>query len=499
MTFNRLNQFCRAGILLAALAGSALAARADLASLFTNITSKTTTAIPRRASIIFIQCDGLGYGDLSCYGQTKFQTPNLDRLAAEGIRFTSYYAGDAASSPARAALLTGRDSGHLRQRADADIALAPDETTVAQLLKNSGYHTGLIGEWDLGDENSGGAPWKKGFDEFAGYLDANDAMNYYADYMFRHTRDEWINPTNSQMETYSGHEMIYDNTGGKKGQYIPDLLTYAASSFIKKNQPDQVNRYRPFFLLLNYPTPRPDTTGTNRFPVPTDAPFSDEPWPQPAKNHAAMIARLDGDIGKLLDQLKTIGMTNNVAIFFSSDTGPQNGGGAESKLFQSAGAFRGGRGELYEGGLRVPLIVRWPGTIAAGGRNDLPVAAWDIAPTLLDIAFARPPTNFDGISLLPAISGKPQLQAHEIFFRWELRGSNTVQAVRFGDWKVVRSTPDEAWELYHLKTDSNETTNVADKYPGIIKAIEEARKSYEETGIRPAWPAQISTNGNDNL
>jgi arylsulfatase A-like enzyme len=493
MTSIRLRQLGRTGV-LAALLGFAAAAHADLASLFTNVTHATTTAIPRRSSIIFIQCNGLGYGDLSCYGQTKFQTPNLDRLAAEGIRFTSYYAGDAASSPSRAVLLSGRDSGRLRQRADVDIALAPDENNVVRLLKNSGYHTGLIGEWSLGDE-----PWTQGFDEFAGFVNSDEGQNYYADYLWRYAPKAIVDTTNNRFNDFIGKEELYPNTGDKMVQYLPDVFTTAALNFVKNNQPDQFNHHRPFFLLLDYPTPRPDTLGTNRFPVPTDAPFSDEQWPQPAKNRAAMIARLDGDIGKLLDQLKTIGMTNNVAIFFSSDTGPQNAAGAESKFFQSTGGLRGGRGELYEGGLRVPLIVRWPGNIPAGGLDDLPVGAWDIAPTLLDIAFARPAPNFDGTSLLPVLAGSPQLQPHEVFFRWELRGNDIAQAARYGDWKIVRSKTDAAWELYHLKTDPNETENVADKNPDIVKLIEAASKNFDATGRRAVWPAQISTNGNSNL
>ena len=198
MTSSCLNRLCRALVLLAALLEFSVVAPAEsLSAIFTNVAPAASPAIPRRASIIFIQCDGLGYGDLSCYGQTKFQTPNLDRLAAEGIRFTNYFAGDAASSPSCAALLLGKDAGHLKQRADADVPLAADDIIVAQILKNSGYHTGLIGEWDLGDENSPGAPWKKGFDDFAGYLNAADAENFYADYIFRYA-PEWRSQPDEQ-------------------------------------------------------------------------------------------------------------------------------------------------------------------------------------------------------------------------------------------------------------------------------------------------------------
>ena len=234
---------CRT-LILALLSGTALfgfspGARAELSFIFTN---STPPAMPRRSSIILIVADGLGYGDLSCYGQTKFQTPNLDRLAAGGIRFTSYYAGDAASSPSRASLMLGKDSGRLKQRADVDVPLAADDITVAQVLKQSGYHTGFIGEWDLGGDGTSGAPWNKGFDEFAGYYDTADVGNYYADYVWRHDLKAHLD----------GKASIYANANGKNGQYMPDLFTTMAMNFAKNNQPDRLNHYRPFFLLLNY-------------------------------------------------------------------------------------------------------------------------------------------------------------------------------------------------------------------------------------------------------
>ena len=487
MKSNYFSHFVRVliAVLLAgtALPGLSPGANGQLSFVLTNRPPQT---LPRRPSIILIVADGLGYGDLSCYGQTKFQTPNLDRLAVEGIRFTGYYAGDAAGSPSRAALMLGRDSGHLRQRADADIPLAPGETTVAQLLKQSGYHTGLIGEWNLGDDATGGAPWKKGFDEFAGYLDANDAANFYAAYMWR------LNPNFSYDESYNdkinghwrewnkadgsptpGKEMIYVNTQGKN-QYIPDLLTKAALSFIQINQPDQFNHYRPFFLLLNYNVP-----GAGNGPVPTDAPYSDEPWPQAQKNKAAMIARLDGYLGQLLDQLQQSGLTNDTVVFFTSDTGPDKDGGVDPKFFQSAGPYHGGRGELYEGGLRVPMIVHWPGTIPAGQVSDVPWAAWDFLPTAAGIALTQSPTNIDGISVLPELRG--QSRPHPRFFHWELRGRELAQAARRGDWKVVRSKADAPWELYNLKTDPGETQNVADKNPDVIKLFEAILKDDHES------------------
>ena len=354
------------------------------------ISNTAPAAIPRRASIILIVADGLGYGDLSCYGQTHFQTPNLDKLAREGVRFTNYVSGHRESSPARAALMLGKDSGHVRQRGDADIPLSPDDTTVAQVLKNSGYHTGLIGGWNLGDENSSGAPWKKGFDEFAGYLDPKDAGNFYADYMFRYAPHTVLDTNDGP--NFVGREMLYYNTGGKHETYIPDLLTQAAMNFVKNNQPDPANRYRPFFLLLNYKIP-----GDGKSQVPTDAPFSEEPWPQPEKNKAAMIARLDGYIGQLQEQLGKLGITNNTAIFFTSDTISKKGNGVDPEYFHS---------NVSTNDFRVPMIVRWQDRVTAGRVSDFKWSAKDFLPTVSDIAFTKPPPNIDGKSVLPVLAGE---------------------------------------------------------------------------------------------
>jgi arylsulfatase A-like enzyme len=385
-----------AGALFAAFAlGLLPSAQAQSSS-----TNAAPAPMPRRSSIIVIQAEGLGFGDLSCYGQTKFQTPNLDRLAAEGIRFTNYYAGGTASSPSRAALLTGKDAKNLRQRTDVDIALAPNETSVAQILQQSGYHTGLIGEWNLGDETTGGAPWKKGFEEFAGYFDKADAENFYADYIWRYAPKCVLNPTNNLLEDYIGREMLFPNTGGKKGQYTPDVFAKATVNFIQNNVPDQFNHYRPFFLLVNYKIP--GTSG--KITVPTDAPFSSEAWPQPEKNKAAIIARLDGYIGQLLEQLEKSRLTNNVAIFFTSDTVAKKAGGVDPQFFQS---------NLSTNDARVPMIVRWPGKIPAGKVNGFAWTASDFLPTAMDIALAKPLEKIDGVSVLPVLSGQTQTNLHK--------------------------------------------------------------------------------------
>lgn len=386
MKLIRFKRLCRALPLPALLLG--FSANAQLL-----VSSNTApAAIPRRASIILVVAEGLGCGDLSCYGQTKFKTPNLDKLAAEGIRFTNYHAGAAADSQARAALMLGKDSGHLRQRADADISLAPDDTTVARMLQQAGYHTGLIGEWSLGDENSSGAPWKKGFDEFAGYFDAKDAANFYADYMWRYAPHSIFSDTSKQMDTFMGRETLAPNLGGAKGEFIPDVLTKAALNFIKINQPDPANRYQPFFLVLNYRIP-----SDGRSQVPTDAPFSEEPWPQPAKNKAAMIARLDGYIGQLTEQLQKLGKTNNTAVFFTSSTVPPKKAAANPDFFH---------GIVSTNDLRVPMLVRWPDQIPAGKVSDFKWSAQDFPPTAAAIAFTKPPADINGASILPVLQGQ---------------------------------------------------------------------------------------------
>jgi arylsulfatase A-like enzyme len=365
------NHLCRALVLLAALLE--FSANASAQQSF----NSAPRAIPRRASIIFIQVDGLGYGDLSCYGQTNFQTPNLDKLAAEGILFTNY-SGENESSKSQAGLIYGKNSGS-------------GEITVAQILKNSGYHTGLIGEWNLGDENSSGAaPWQKGFDEFAGYFDPNDAENFYADYMFRYAPKEILDPTNNEREDFVGKEELYPNTQGKN-EYIPDLFAAAAINFVKKNQPDQFNRWRPFFLLLNYKIPN------NKIEVPTDAPFSEEPWPQPEKNKAALISRIDGYVGQLQEQLQKIRMTNNAVIFFSGASVPKKTSEIDPDFFQS---------NISTNDFRVPMIVHWPTKIPAGQVSGYKWSPQDFLPTAAEIAFAQSPTNLDGTSVLPTLLGR---------------------------------------------------------------------------------------------
>jgi arylsulfatase A len=343
--------------------------------------------LPRRVNMILIVADGLAAGDLSCYGQAQFQTPHLDQLAAGGIRFSNYLAGGLASGPARAALMTGKDNSYLP---DAGFSLTSHDLTVAEILKSSGYNTFLAGEWNLGDESSAGAPWRQGFNEFAGYFDAADAQNVYADYLWKY--DETFDLEENRSKIFNGREMIYYNTAGKKQQYVPDSFFKWTLNYAKNHKPDQFNHHRPFFITVDETIP-----GNGYREVPTDAPFSDEPWPQAEKNRVAAIARLDNDIGRLLNGLKDLGESSNTVIFFTSDTVPKRGGGVDPKFFQE----NSGPDDL-----RVPLIVYWPGAIPAGEVSGVRCSAKDVLPTVAAFALAQPPEKIGGTSLLPIIFGR---------------------------------------------------------------------------------------------
>src|SRR6266478_4071181 len=435
---------------------------------------------PRKPSIILIVADDLGYGDLGCYGQTKIKTPNLDKLAAEGVRFTSFYAGSTVCAPSRAALMTGRHSGHTGIRGNAgNQALASQDLTVAEVLKKAGYATGLIGKWGLGDPGSSGVPSRKGFDEFLGYLDQTHAHDYYTDRLWHH----------DPRTGYDDWQRFGENLAGKKGLYIPDLFTTAALNFLRINQPDRVNHFRPFFLYLATTIPHANNEEGNRtgngMQVPSDAPYSHEPWPQPEKNKAAMITRMDADIGKLMAKLRELKIDQDTVVIFSSDNGPHKEGGVDPKFFQSAGPLRGTKRDLYEGGVRVPLIVRWPAQIKPGRVSDFIGAFWDFMPTLAGIASAKCPTNIDGISFVPTLLGKTQTNRHE-FLYWEFHERGFQQAVRMGDWKAIRPQAGEPLELYNLKSDIGEKQDVADKNPAVIARIEEYLKTARTDSER--WP-----------
>jgi arylsulfatase A-like enzyme len=471
-----------------ALVAAALFAPSLLATAATNapanLDEQPLLPAPRRPSIILIVADDLGYGDLGCYGQTRIKTPNLDKLAAQGVRFTSCYAGSTVCSPSRAALMLGQHTGHLNIRGNAyPTTLSADDVTVAQILKQSGYRTALLGKWGLAEEGSPGVPQKKGFDEFVGYLSNIEAHEYYPSWLWRYS------PPSPGFEGFEGRMSFPENGGIKKGSYAPDLFTKAALNFVKINKPDQFNKWRPFFLCLNYNIPHANNeegsrTG-NGMQVPSDEPYANESWSQPEKNKAAMITRMDADIGKLMDKLAELKVDTNTLIFFTSDNGTHAEGGVDPKFHKSSGGLRGKKRDLYEGGIRVPMIVRWPAQLDGGQVSDFAWAHWDILPTLTDVAMTKAPKAIDGISIYPLLTSKPQTNAHE-FFYWEFHENGFQQAARTGDWKAVRPQADKLLELYDLKTDIAERADIAKNNPEIVAKFEKYLKTARTESA--AWP-----------
>ncbi|MFN3407861.1 MAG: arylsulfatase [Limisphaerales bacterium] len=436
---------------------------------------------PVTPNIILIVADDLGYGDLGCYGQTRIRTPNLDRLAAEGTRFTQFYAGSTVCAPSRSALMTGQHTGHTRFRGNRpNVSLQPEDNTLGLMLKGAGYFTGVIGKWALGDEGSPGQPGDKGFDEFAGYLNQRRAHQYYPTYLDRYDAEEGARRVE-----------LPRNFNGQRGQYAPDLLQRAALNFIRINRPDPFNRFRPIFLYYAPTIPHANNalgneTG-NGMEVPDPNPYANEDWPAPERNKAAMITRLDGYVGEILARLQQYRQDSNTVILFTSDNGPHSEGGVNAGFFHSSGKLRGQKRDLYEGGIRVPLIARWPGKIPAGRVSDEPWAMWDLLPTLAELAKLPPPGNVDGLSYLPTLLGQPQTNRHE-FFYWEFHEGDFQQAARSGDWKAVRKKPGGPLELYHLGRDPGETQDVAAEHPEVVARFEEYFRRARTAS--PHWPVK---------
>jgi arylsulfatase A-like enzyme len=403
--------------------------------------------VPSRApNIIFILADDLGYGDPGCYGQKLIKTPNIDRLAAQGTRFTQCYAGSTVCAPSRCALMTGLHTGHARIRGNANVPLEPGDLTVAEVLKRAGYTTGIIGKWGLGEPESTGIPNRKGFDYWFGYLNQTHAHNYYPDYLWRNEEKYPL----------------------RKGEYSHDLFTREALDFVKRSSD------RPFFLYLAYTIPHANNelfraTGNGQ-EVPSDEPYSKEDWSQPNRNFAAMVSRLDTDVGRLMALLKELGLEEKTIVFFTSDNGPHKEGGNDPTFFDSNGPLRGIKRDLYEGGIRVPMIVKWPGRVRTGATSNQVWAFWDFLPTVADMVGLRDGGEVDGISMLPALLGKSQ-RDHEYLY-WEFHEGGFKQAIRMKDWKAVRLAPGGPLELYDLRTDVGERNDLAAKRPEVVKRVE---------------------------
>jgi arylsulfatase A-like enzyme len=429
-----------------------------------------------RPNVIFILSDDLGYGDLGCYGQQKIKTPNIDRLAREGVRFTQAYAGSPVCGPSRCTLLTGLHTGHSFVRGNpgqsrgfedrvGDPPLPADTFTFAKLYKDAGYRTAVIGKWGMGNPGTSGDPKNQGFDSFFGYATHVDAHDYYPDHLWRNEQKVPLDG-----KTYS-HDLIADE--GRK--------------FVR----DSVAAKQPFLLYHTFTIPHSKMT------PPTMAPYENEKWPDNEKKFAAMITRMDGDVGKLLDLLKELKVDDNTLVVFTSDNGPTKEGHS-AEFFDSNGPLRGIKRDVYEGGIRVPFIARWPGHVPAGKTSDLRTAFCDWLPTSAELLGASAPAKTDGISILPALLGKPGQKHHDALY-WEFQEQGGKQAIRFGDWKAVRlnvsTNADAPIELYDLSSDLGETKDLAADKPDIVA---QAKKLLAENHVRsdrfPLFPDELAAN-----
>ncbi|MFH1716570.1 MAG: arylsulfatase [Planctomycetota bacterium] len=436
-----------------------------------------------KPNIIYIMADDLGYGDLGCYGQKTILTPNIDRMAAEGMRFTDHYAGSTVCAPSRCCLMTGYHTGHALIRGNANLPLRPSDVTVAELLKGAGYTTGIIGKWGLGEAESTGIPNRQGFDYWFGYLNQRHAHNYYPSYLWRNEEKAALG--NEVDHVIGGQDRTPGGVATKRIEYSHDLFAGEALGFVEKN------RNKSFFLYLALTIPHANNEAGNKgMEVPSFGPYADKDWPDPQKGHAAMITRMDGDIGRLMARLKKLGLDKNTLVMFSSDNGPHKEGGGDPEFFNSSGPLRGYKRALYEGGIRVPLIARWPGKIKAGSVSDHISAFWDFLPTCCELVGVKAPDGIDGVSMLPTLLGRNGQQTRHEYLYWEFHEQGKRQAVRMGDWKGVRENvakdPDGPIELYNLRDDIGEKNNIADRHPEIVAKIENYMKAAHAPS--PDWP-----------
>lgn len=424
-------------------------------------------------NIIYVLADDLGYGDLSCYGQATLKTPNIDRMAAEGIRFTRHYAGSTVCAPSRCVLMTGKHVGHGSVRGNQGGLILDEETTIAEMLGDAGYATGCVGKWGVGHPPPLDDPGRNGFDFFYGYVNMFHAHNFYPEFIVRNGEKV---PLANKLAPRWKQEPPREGREGRgvaevRVDYVPDLVTEQALRFIERNQS------KPFFLYYALNVPHANNEGgKDGMEVPSLGEFAAKDWPKPEKGFASMIRNIDRDIGKLLDKLQQLGIDDNTLVFFSSDNGPHQEGGHQMPFFDSNGELLGMKRDLYEGGIRVPLIARWPGKITAGSVSDHISAFQDMMPTLAALSGATAPQS-DGLSMLPTLLGNPAGQAKHPHLYWEFTERGGKQAVLIDHWKGVRlnwqKEPDGPIQLFDLAHDPSESNDIADQHAKIVERIRE--------------------------
>lgn len=435
----------------------------------------------RLPNIIYILADDLGYGDLSCNGQTNFQTPNIDRLAAEGMTFTQHYSGATVCAPSRCALLTGMHTGHAVVRGNAELLpegqqpMPADTYTMAHMLKKAGYATGLFGKWGLGAPDTVSEPLKMGFDRFYGYNCQRQAHHYYPYFLWKDDQ----------------REMLWGNFGLETEQYAPTLIHSEVMEFI------EANKDRPFYCFYAVVQPHAEMFAPEKYMEkyrgkflpessfegtdggPDFRKFAYGSQPEAHAAFAAMVNCIDDYVGDVVAKLKELGIDNDTLIVFTSDNGPHQEGGHDPAYFNSNGSQRGFKRDLYEGGIHVPMIARWPGKVSAGSQTDHLSAFWDMMPTAAEMAGVSAPPGIDGISFLPTLLGKTGQKPHEYLY-WEFHEKKGRVAVRKGKWKGVRYDvaldPDSPLELYDLSVDPAEQNNIAAQHPEVAAELNELIK-----------------------
>ncbi len=476
----------------------------------TNVVAQQPISKPlqkKLPNIIYIYADDLGYAEIGAYGQKKMKTPNLDRLATEGMKFTQHYTSSPVCAPARGMLMTGKHGGHSYIRGNYELGGFPDSLeagqmplpegifTIPKMLKQAGYTTGLTGKWGLGMNNSTGSPLEQGFDYYFGYLDQKQAHNFYPSHLWENDQKVMLNNpgmnVHKRLDSAKVTDQDFEYFKGK--EYSPGLMTQKALNFINQN------KSKPFFLYMPYSIPHASLQAPDEYVKKYLGQFSERPYygqqgyastKYPLSTYAAMITYLDDQVGLIMNEVKKLGLDENTIIMFSSDNGATFNGGVNTKFFNSTDGLRGLKMDLFEGGIREPFLARWPGKIPANTISDFVSVQFDMMATIAEITGTQA-NNTDGISLLPTLLGKNKEQKQREYIYWEYPEKGGQVAIRMGDWKGVkldlRKNLKNPWMIFNLKTDRNETTDLAVHHPELVKRFDEIMKKEHQVTHLLEW------------